>query len=132
MVGERCLSRYPAREASHEEHLREGPGETTSGKRARPCRRRGDRVRRRELLLALAGAFSAARTLGAEQKVMPLIGFLGLSSPGPFAQAVAAFHQGLRETGYVEGQNVAGEYRWAEDHYERLPALAADLVARQV
>ena len=89
-------------------------------------------MNRREFMLLLSGAVIAPRALRAQQKPMAAVGFLGLSSPGPFAQAVAAFHQGLRETGYVEGQNVAVEYRWAEDHYERLPALAADLVARQV
>ena len=61
-----------------------------------------------------------------------MIGFLGLSSPGPFAPALAAFHQGLRDTGYVEGENLVVQYRWAEDHYDRLPAGAADLVARRV
>ena len=61
-----------------------------------------------------------------------MIGFLGVASPGPSAPFVAAFHQGLSETGYVEGQNVAIEYRWAEGHYDRLPALAADLVGRKV
>jgi putative ABC transport system substrate-binding protein len=61
-----------------------------------------------------------------------LIGFLHYASPAPFARFVATFHQGLSETGYVEGQNVAIEYRWAEGRYERLPALAADLVGQKV
>ena len=61
-----------------------------------------------------------------------MIGFLHYASPAPFARFVATFHQGLSETGYVEGQNVAIEYRWAEGRYERLPALAADLVGQKV
>jgi len=61
-----------------------------------------------------------------------VIGYLGIGSPGPYASVVVAFHQGLSEAGWVEGQNVAIEYRWAEGHYDRLPALAADLVSRHV
>ncbi len=83
-------------------------------------------------MLLVGGAFTAARALRAEQKAMPVIGFLSSASPSPFAPFLAAFHQGLSETGYVEGQNVAIEYRWAEGHYDRLPALAADLVPRKV
>jgi len=89
-------------------------------------------MRRREFMLLLSGAMTAARALRAQQKAMPVIGFLGSESPGPYAPFVAAFRQGLSETGYVEGQNLAIEYRWAEDHYDRLPALAADLVGRKV
>src|SRR5271165_5142517 len=63
---------------------------------------------------------------------MPVIGFLGVGSPGPFAPYVAAFHQGLNETGFVEGKDLAIEYRWADGHYDRLSALAADLVGRNV
>jgi putative tryptophan/tyrosine transport system substrate-binding protein len=89
-------------------------------------------VNRRELMLLLGGAMTAARGLRAQHKSMPVIGYLGGASPGPFAPFVAAFHQGLNEAGYVEGQNLAIEYRWAEGRYDRLPALAADLVDRKV
>jgi putative ABC transport system substrate-binding protein len=89
-------------------------------------------MRRRELLLLLGGAMAVAPALRAKQKPMPVIGLLGLASPGPFAPFVAAFHRRLNETGYVEGQNLAIEYRWAEGHYDRLPALAADLVGSKV
>jgi putative ABC transport system substrate-binding protein len=88
-------------------------------------------MKRRELLL-LAGAMVAAGALRAEQKAMPVIGYHSSGSPGPNAPYLAAFHQGLSETGYVEGQNVAIEYRWAEGRYDRLPTLAADLVGRKV
>jgi putative ABC transport system substrate-binding protein len=89
-------------------------------------------VNRRELLLLLAGAVTAARALRAQQKAMPVIGFLGGTSPGPMAPFTGAFRQGLSETGYVEGQNLTIEYRWAEGRYDQLPALAADFVDRKV
>jgi ABC-type uncharacterized transport system substrate-binding protein len=89
-------------------------------------------VNRRELMLLLGGAVIAPRVLHAQQKAVPVIGFLGGASPGPYAPYVAALRQGLRDTGYIEGQNVSIEYRWAEGTYDRLPALAADLVGRQV
>jgi len=89
-------------------------------------------MNRRELMLLLGGAMTAARALLAQQKAIPVIGVLGSGLPGPLAPFVAAFHQGLSETGYVEGQNLAIEYRWAENRYDRLPALAADLVSRKV
>jgi len=89
-------------------------------------------MNRRELLLLLGGAMTAASALRAQQKAMPLIGWLSSGSPDPFAPIVVAFGQGLSETGWVEGQNVAFEYRWAEGRYDRLPALAADLVLRKV
>ena len=89
-------------------------------------------MKRRDLMLLVAGAMTAARGLHAQQKRMPVIGFLCSGASGAFASAAAAFRQGLSETGYVEGQNVVIEYRWAEGRYDRLPALAADLVARKV
>jgi putative ABC transport system substrate-binding protein len=89
-------------------------------------------MRRRELALLLGSAMMTARILRAQRKAMPVIGFLGSIWPGPNAANVAAFRQGLSDTGYVEGKNLAIEYRWAERHYDRLPALATDLVDRKV
>ena len=71
-------------------------------------------MKRRELMLLLGGAMTAARTLHAQQKAMPVIGFLGIASPGTSSSNLAAFRQGLRDTGYLEGQNLAIEFRWAE------------------
>jgi putative ABC transport system substrate-binding protein len=89
-------------------------------------------MNRRELLLLLAGAVTASRSLRAQQKLMPVIGYLNGTSLNANAHLLAEFRQGLGETGWVEGQNLAIEYRWAELSYDRLPALAADLVRRKV
>jgi putative ABC transport system substrate-binding protein len=102
-------------------------------------------MRRREFLLLLATNMMAARAVRAQQKAMPVIGWLspmsataqggnriGESGKYPSGSVVGAFHEGLNETGYVEGQNVVIEYRWADGHFDRVPALAANLVARKV
>src|SRR3954463_2307948 len=93
-------------------------------------------MRRRELMTLIGGAAAspmlwplAAR---AQQPAVPEVGFLHVGSADPFAHLVAGFRQGLKETGFVEGKNVAVEFRWADGQYDRLPALAADLARRQV
>jgi putative ABC transport system substrate-binding protein len=89
-------------------------------------------MRRREFLGVLGTAAAWSLAAQAQQSAVPVIGFLGTRASGDDPQLLAAFRRGLEEAGYVEGRNVAIEYRFAENQYDRLPALAADLVKRQV
>jgi putative ABC transport system substrate-binding protein len=89
-------------------------------------------VKRRSALAAIGIAAASPFAVSAQQKVMPTVGYLGSTPAGPAAPFVAAFLQGLSETGYIAGKSVAIDYRWAEGHFDRLPALAADLVGRKV
>jgi putative tryptophan/tyrosine transport system substrate-binding protein len=93
-------------------------------------------MRRREFSTLLGGAATASTvcpsSISAQQRATPVIGYLGTGAPGVGAPYLAALRQGLSETGYVEGQNLTIEYRWAEGDFDRMPALAADLVGRKV
>jgi putative tryptophan/tyrosine transport system substrate-binding protein len=91
-------------------------------------------IQRRDVITLLGGAAAVwpVAASAQQQAAMPVIGFLGAVSPTGFSDRLQAFHQGLKDTGYAEGANIAIEYRWAENQLDRLPAMAADLVRRQV
>jgi len=93
----------------------------------------GDGMRRRDFIKAIGGSVAAwPLAAGAQQSAGPIVGFLSSASPDLYVTRLNAFRQGLKETGYVEGQNVAIEYRWAEGHNDRLASLATDLIRRRV
>src|SRR6516164_4821393 len=90
-------------------------------------------MRRRDFIKVVGGsAVTWPLAARAQQSIMPVIGYLGLGSAQSDAFRVEGFRQGLKEVGYIEGQNLTIEYRWAEDHHDRLPAMTADLVRQQV
>jgi putative ABC transport system substrate-binding protein len=90
-------------------------------------------MKRREFITLLGGSVAASLPLASRaQQPIPVIGFLNVAAPGGFANFIAAFRDGLKQSGYVEGENVAIEFRWAEGRYDRLPDMAADLVRRRV
>src|SRR6185295_3593998 len=109
----------------------EGARHRHSGVAARP-RRRSDRMRRRAFLAGLGGAAALPLAAGTQPAAMPVIGFLDSRFPDALGDRLRGFRLGLKLAGYVEGENLAVVYRFAENHAERLPALAGELVRRPV
>src|SRR5450432_2406267 len=89
-------------------------------------------MRRRDFLVGLGGSVASSLPAFSQQRSMPVIGYFGVGSPGPFADRMTAFRDGLRRAGFVEGRNVAIEYRWTEEGYNQLPKIATELVDRGV
>ena len=115
----------------HQPQNREGPRPYRADDNA-DDRRRGDRVRRREVVTLLGGAVAWPLAALAQQSAMPVIGFLSAGTLEMARDYIAAFHRSLADGGFAEGRNVGIEYRWSEDHNDRLPTLAEDLVRREV
>src|SRR6266403_785303 len=109
-----------------------GESMTSAELNAVRCGRKFGRIGRRDVLALLAGAAAWTSPSHAQRSAIPVIGYLCPESPGLFANRLKAFHEGLGEIGFIEGRNVAIDYQWAEGQYKRLPALAADLVVRNV
>src|SRR5262249_18406577 len=118
--------------AGHQFQDRQGARPGRTGVTARARRRDNRMIRRREFIALVGGAMAWPLAARAQQPAMPVIGFLHPASPHAFGDQLRAFHLGLKETGFVDGENVAIEYRWADNQPDRVPALAGELVRRQV